>query len=190
MTDAVTDGAAPVDFDALILERNARFAAAAFRPDLKIMPSTGTIVVGCVDPRVDPADVLALDPGEAAVIRNVGGRVDRRFFETLAVLRIVAKAAGREGGLRRLVLLHHTDCGIIGCYRHAPGLLASFMGVEPSALDDLEITDPHKSVAHDVTALSANAELPDGVIVSGLVYDVATGRIETVVPAAPLRAAA
>jgi carbonic anhydrase len=32
--------------------------------------------------------------------------------------------------------------------------------------------------------------LPDSLIVSGLVYDVKTGRIETVVPAAPLRAPA
>ena len=178
-----------MDFNALMLERNARFVETTFDPHLKMMPSTGTIVVGCVDPRVDPVDVLGLKPGEAAVIRNVGGRVHKPLMETLAILRVLAKAAGREGGVRNLVLLHHTDCGIIGCYRHAPDLLARHMGVETEALEGLEITDPHKSVVLDIVALRANPQLPDGIVVSGLVYDVAMGRVETVAPPAPLRQA-
>jgi len=152
-----------------------------------MMPSAGTIVVGCVDPRVDPALVLGLKQGEAAVIRNVGGRVDKHLMETLGVLRVVAKAAGREVGLRNLVLLHHTDCGIIGCHHHAPDLLAPHLGVDTAQLDDLAIDDPYKAVAHDVATLRADDQLPDKAVVSGLVYDVKTGRIETVVPPAPLR---
>ncbi len=178
-----------MDFNALMLERNAHFAESGFNPELKMLPSTGTIVVGCVDPRVDPVDVLGLKAGEVAVIRNVGGRVNKPLLETLAILRVVAKAAGREGGVRHLVLLHHTDCGIIGCYHHAPDLLAQHMGVETSALEGLDITDPHKSVVRDVAALRANSQLPDGILVSGLVYDVTTGRVETVIPPAPLREA-
>ena len=81
-----------MDFLEQLMERNAHFAATEFSPELKIMPSTGTIIVGCVDPRVDPAEVLGLQMGEAAVIRNVGGRVDKRLIETLAILRVVAKA--------------------------------------------------------------------------------------------------
>jgi carbonic anhydrase len=164
-----------------LLERNARFAETGFAPELKILPSTGTIVIGCVDPRVDPMDVLGLKPGEAAVIRNVGGRVDKRLLETLAVLRVVAKAAGGGGGGRRIVLLHHTDCGIIGCYRHAPELLARHLGVETAALDEFEVTDPFKSVVRDAAALKADEQL-GAVEVVGLVYDVKTGLVSTVVP--------
>ena len=176
-----------MDFHDIMIERNARFAETDFKRELKMLPSTGTIIVGCVDPRVDPAYVLGLEQGEAAVIRNVGGRIDKHLVETLAVLRIVAKAAGREGGVRNLVLLHHTDCGIIGCYRHAPDLLARYLGVETAALDDLAITEPRKAVAQDVAALKAYEQLSNDVVVSGLVYDVKTGRVETVVPPAPLR---
>jgi hypothetical protein len=39
----------------------------------------------------------------------------------------------------------------------------------------------------DVAALKSNPLLPGGFLVSGLVYDVATGRIELVVPPALLR---
>jgi carbonic anhydrase len=49
-----------MDFIEAIVERNASFAATEFSPHLKMMPSMGTIVVGCVDPRVDPASVLGL----------------------------------------------------------------------------------------------------------------------------------
>ncbi len=179
-----------MDFFELMLERNAQFAETGFSPDLKMMPSTGTIIVGCVDPRVDPVEVLGLKQGEAAVIRNVGGRVNKPLMETLGILRVVAKAAGREGGVRNLVLLHHTDCGIIGCYHHAPGLLAQHLGVEMSALDNLEITDPYNAVVRDISALRSTQQLPDGIVVTGLVYDVKTGKVETVVPPAPLREAA
>lgn len=170
--------------------RNARFADEAFKPDLKMMPSNGTIVVGCVDPRVDPAFVLGLEQGEAAVIRNVGGRVDPALLDTLEILRVVAKAGGREGGIRNLVLLHHTDCGIIGCHRLAPDLLARHLGTDTATLDSFAVDDPHAAVAHDVAALRASAQLPGTMIVSGLVYDVATGLIETVVPPTELRPSA
>jgi carbonic anhydrase len=176
-----------MDFNDVMLERNADFANTAFAPELKMMPSTGTVVVGCVDPRVDPASVLGLKQGEAAVIRNVGGRINKPLLETLAVLSVVAKAAGRPDGARNLVLLQHTDCGIIGCHKHAPALLARHLGVDTDTLDELAITEPYEAVALDVAALRANNNLPDDLIVSGLVYDVRTGLVETVVPPALLR---
>jgi carbonic anhydrase len=176
-----------MEFIEQLAGRNARFAETAFVPDLKMMPSTGTIVVGCVDPRVDPAAILGLEQGEAAVIRNVGGRVTKNLIETLDVLRAVAQAAGRPGGVRNLILLHHTDCGIIGCYHQAPEVLARHMGVEVGELEDLAITDPYKAVARDISTLAANEQIAGATVVTGLVYDVATGLIEVAIPPAPLR---
>lgn len=178
-----------MDFLDTLIDRNAHFTEAEFNPDLKMMPSASTVVIGCVDPRVDPAHVLGLEQGEVAVIRNVGGRVNKPLLETLGILRVVARAAGREKGLSNLVLLHHTDCGIIGCHAHAPDLLAQHLGVDTAALDDLAIDDPYKAVAHDVATLKANQQLPADLQVTGLVYDVKTGRVEVVAPPAPLRPA-
>lgn len=176
-----------MDFLNTLFDRNAHFAKHNFSADLKMLPSTGTIIVGCVDPRVDPADIFELKPGEVAVIRNVGGRINKPLLETMAILRTVAKAAGKEKGVRNLVLLHHTDCGIVGCYHHAPELLAKHLGVETAELEDLAITDPYEAIAIDIAALKANKQLPDDMVVSGIVYDVATGLVETVVQPATLR---
>ncbi|CAD6508921.1 carbonic anhydrase [Paraburkholderia sabiae] len=169
-------------FHETLIQRNADFAETGFSAGLTMLPSRRTMIVGCVDPRVDPMDVLQLEPGEAAVIRNVGGRVNPALLETLAILGTVSRAAGAQVGAGwNLVLLQHTDCGIAGCYHHAPKLLAKHMGVAEDQLDALAITDPYQAVALDVAALKANPNLPAGVNVSGLVYDVETGRVTTVV---------
>jgi carbonic anhydrase len=55
-----------------LTQRNEAFASSRFSADLKIMPSMKTMIIGCVDPSVDPADIFGLLPGEAVVIRNVG----------------------------------------------------------------------------------------------------------------------
>jgi carbonic anhydrase len=71
--------------------------------------------------------------------------------------------------------------------RSLPGVAREALRRCSGDLDDLAIADPHKAVAVDVAALKANPMLPGGFLVSGLVYDVATGRIELVVPPALLR---
>lgn len=177
-----------MDYLDTLIRRNEDFAGKGFNPGLRMLPSKKTMIVGCVDPRVDPIDIFQLEPGEAAIIRNVGGRVNPALLETMGILRTVTQAAGGEVGTGwNLVVLHHTDCGISGCYHHAPGLLAQHLGVSSEALDELAITDPYQAVAIDVAALKANPKLPGGFTVSGLVYDVATGKVETVVPPSLLR---
>ena len=82
-----------------LARRNEAFACSRFSADLKIIPSMKTMIVGCVDPRVDPADIFGLAPGEAVVIRNVGGRITPATLQTMAMLRIVANASGGDIGL-------------------------------------------------------------------------------------------
>jgi carbonic anhydrase len=58
-----------------LVRHDAGFAATAFRADLTINPSGNMMVIGCVDPRVDRGHVLGPSNREAAIIRNVGGRI-------------------------------------------------------------------------------------------------------------------
>lgn len=170
-----------------LLERNAAFATSLYSSTLKIIPTKKTMILGCVDPRVDPVDVFGLTLGEAAILRNVGGRVTPATLETLAMLDVVARAGGGALGAGwNLVVLHHNDCGITRLAK-SPELLARYFGVDPSELEALAIDDPRQSVVVDVAALKANPHLPGGFLVTGLYYDVTTGRVETVVPSALLR---
>ena len=63
-----------------------------FSADLTINPSGNMMVVGFVDPRVDPAHVLGLRNGEAAIIRNVGGRITPATLRTMGMLGKVGAA--------------------------------------------------------------------------------------------------
>jgi hypothetical protein len=68
--------------------------------------------------------------------------------------------------------------------------VSKYMGVADDKLDDLAITDPYKAVVldvNDVASLKANPNLPGEFTVTGLVSDVKTGRVTTVVPSTKLR---
>jgi len=172
-----------------ITSRNVEFAKKRYSADLKIIPSAKTIIIWCLDPRVDPVDVFGLKSGEAAIYRNLGGRINPALVEALVLLPIVTRAAGQEMGLGwDLIILHHTECGIVGCYKHAPDLLAIHLGVSRPQLDLMAIADPRKAVAMDVEAYKSNEDIPGGFMISGLLYDVSTGEIEVVVPPSQLRA--
>jgi carbonic anhydrase len=168
-----------------LVERNRQFSAEAFRSDLSIMPTLKAVVVACSDPRVDPVHVLGLDQGEAAVIRNVGGRVTPATIQLMAMLAAVAAGEGASGGWE-ILLMQHTDCGIKRLAQF-PDVLAGYFGVGVDALPELAIDDPSGALRADIATLQANPMLPSTLVVSGLVYDVANGRVETVVPAGPLR---
>ncbi|WP_406502415.1 carbonic anhydrase [Streptomyces sp. NBC_01602] len=163
-----------------LTSRNADFAAKQFSSDLRLMPSLKTIVIGCVDPRVDPNAVLGVAPGEVATIRNVGGRVTPGLLREMVMLRKVVQAGGGDIGPGwEFVVLHHTDCGITRL-EGQPEMLSEFFEMDQNQLAEQAVSDPEAAVAHDVAALRADTRLP-GVRVSGLVYDVNTGLVDTVV---------
>jgi carbonic anhydrase len=175
-----------MDVLSTLVKRNKAFARTRFTENVKMVPSLHTMIVGCVDPRVDPFELFALEPGEAAIIRNVGGRVTPNIFQTLGLLRVVSKVNGSEVGVGwNLIVLHHTDCGI-RCLDTAKEALATYLGGGANDLEKLAIDDPYAAVAIDIAALKESAKTPAGLVVTGLVYDVATGLIETVVPSATL----
>lgn len=146
-----------------------------------MMPAMKTMVIGCADPRVDPELIFGLELGDAAVIRNVGGRVTPSTLQAMAMLRMVGQAEGAAPGAGwNLIVLHHTDCGITRLAQY-PDMLASYFGVEVSELEGLGVHDPWVSAAVDVAALKANPFLPAEFVVSGLVYDVETGLVDVAV---------
>jgi len=180
-----------------LLERNKEFAAqqtaaGTLMPSLpKALPDVKAVIIGCADMRVDPVHVLGLRPGEAVVMRNIGGRITPGLLEQLGLLgRIgeVAAAIPGGGGEFHLIVLQHTDCGITRLAGD-PAMLAQYFRVPEADVKAKAVTDPRAAVALDVAALRAIPALPGSWLISGLVYDVATGRVEVVVPAARSHAA-
>ena len=160
-----------------LVQRNAAFAAGGAFTSLPFPTNPALRVIGCVDSRVDPSDVLRLKLGEAVVMRNIGGRVTP---ETLRLWALLGRLGARQSaGGGHLAILHHTDCGIRRLAGY-PEQLAAFFEIPVAVLGSKAVQDPYASVQIDVDI--ARHRLPN-LLVSGLVYDVDTGLIEVVVPA-------
>ncbi len=178
-----------------MLERNRKFAAeqsaaGTLMPWMPpVLPGVKALIITCADMRVDPAFLLGVPLGEAVVIRNVGGRVTPDLVQQLGLLGRIGQVAGEAPGGNgefNLIVLHHTDCGMTRLAGD-PALLAPYFQVPEEQVPTKSISEPDKSVVVDVAALRAVSALPAKWLVSGLVYDVATGLVHVVVPAAPLR---
>lgn len=175
-----------------LLERNHEFAEHRFVAGLPMRPSLKTVIVGCADPRVDPVHILGLEPGDAVVVRNVGGRVTPGTLQLLSMLlQVPTGAANAPTGENapspfHLIVLQHTDCGITRL-AHDTELMSDYFDIPPAGLPAKAIEDPRAAVIADVATLRAIPEVPSALLVSGLVYDTETGLIEVVVPLAPIR---
>src|SRR5580658_831246 len=180
-----------------MLERNKDFAAqqsaaGTLMPSLpRSLPKVKAIIIGCADMRVDPSHVLGIKPGEAVVMRNIGGRITPGLLEQLGLLGRIGQVAGAipgGGGEFHVVVLHHTDCGITRLVNDI-ALLTRYFQIQEEELKTKAVSDPRAAVAVDVAALRAIPALPGAWLISGLVYDVTTGLVEIVVPPAPIRTA-
>jgi len=167
------------------LERNRAFAAAGGHEGAVVFPNLRLFVITCLDPRVDPAHFFGLGLGDAMVVRNVGGRVTREVINDVAFIGQLAENMLPDGPLFEVAVIHHTQCG--------SGVLADDtfrrryaerIGAEESTLRDHAVLDPAVTVARDVGRLRSAPAISERVTVSGHVYDVVTGLVETVMPAA------
>jgi carbonic anhydrase len=181
-----------------MLERNKDFAArqsaaGALMPSLPLaLPNVKAMIIGCADMRVDPAHVLGIKPGEAVVIRNIGGRVTPGLLEQLGLLGRIGELAGEVpggGSEFHIIVLQHTDCGMTRLASGDPAMLARYFQIREAELKTKAVSDSRAAVALDVASLRAIPALPGKWLVSGLVYDVSTGLVEVVVPPAPIRTA-
>lgn len=166
------------------LARNRAFAAAGGHEGAGVLPALGLYVITCLDPRTDPAQVLGLDLSDAIVVRNVGGRVTDEVIGDLAFIEQLAGMLVPEGPLFEVAIIHHTECGT--------GFLADDefrrayserTGVDEAVALDRAVVDPASTVATDVGRLRAARPASARITVSGHVYDLSTGLVETVVPA-------
>ena len=164
--------------------RNRAFAAAGGHEGAVVFPNLRLFVITCLDPRVDPAHFLGLGLSDAMVVRNVGGRVTQEAINDVAFIAQITENVLPDGPLFEVAVIHHTQCGS-GALADATfrRRYAERIGADETTLREHAILDPAATVRRDVERLRAARAIPDRVAVSGHVYDVVTGLVETVLPA-------
>ena len=172
-----------------LLDRNRTFVEEFEAGELTIRPRMSTIILTCVDARVDPAHLFGLGLGDAVVLCNAGGRITAAVMADLPILGVLAANMPGPGAMRpELVVIHHTDCGLSRLANPAiQEQVATRLGLSVDDVRAMAITDATTSVRDDIERLRQTPGTPDQLVVSGFVYDVSNGTINQVVPPAPLR---
>lgn len=156
-----------------VLRNNERYASDFDKGDLPIPPAKKLAVVACMDARLDVSRLLGLEEGDAHIIRNAGGVVTDDAIRSLAI-------SQRLLGTEEVVLIHHTDCGMLTFsdddFRRQ---IEQDTGIKPAwaaeAFGDLD-GDVRQSIAR----IKASPFIPSKDNVRGFVYDVATGKLREV----------
>jgi carbonic anhydrase len=156
-----------------LLQRNDAYARSFDHGDLPLPPATRVAVVACMDARLHPYGLLGLREGDAHVIRNAGGVVSDDVIRSLLL-------SQRLLGTREIVLIHHTDCGML-TFRDddVKGAIEAETGLRPpfalEAFGDLD-----QDVRQSIARIKASPFIPHKDSVRGFVYDVTNGKLREV----------
>ncbi len=156
-----------------MLRANQTYAAAFDKGGLPMPPGRRVAVVACMDARLNPFGMLGLTEGDAHVIRNAGGVVTDDAVRSLAI-------SQRLLGTREIVLIHHTDCGML-TFRddELKAQIESDTGLRPPfALE--AFADVDEDVRQSLRRVRASPYIPHRDAVRGFVYEVETGRLREV----------
>jgi carbonic anhydrase len=155
-----------------LVANNQRYAE-TFSGPLPLPPALGVAVIACMDARLNVYAILGLGEGQAHVIRNAGGVVTDDEIRSLAI-------SQRLLGTREIVLIHHTDCGMLTFTDD--GFKAGIQeetGIKPPWAAEA-FTDLAGDVRQSMARIKASPFVPHTDAVRGFIFDVATGKLEEV----------
>ena len=156
-----------------LLSNAERYAASFDKGDLPLPPARQVAVVACMDARLNVYAILGLGDGQAHVIRNAGGVITDDEIRSLAI-------SQRLLGTTEIILIHHTDCGMLTFTDDAfKRSIQDETGIKPAwsaeAFGDLD-----EDVRQSIARIKASPFVPHKDAIRGFVFDVATGKLNEV----------
>src|SRR5215210_5287292 len=144
-----------------LLRNNEAYAEAFDKADLPLPPAKGVAIVACVDARLDIYGVLGLQEGDAHVIRVVA--ISQRLL-----------------GTSEIVLIHHTDCGMLTFSDdELKAQIHEEVGLKPHFSME-SFSDLEEDVRQSIARIQSNPFIPNKESVRGFVYEIETGRVREV----------
>jgi carbonic anhydrase len=156
-----------------LVANNESYAERFDKGDLAMPPGRKVAVVACMDARLNPYGVLGLQEGDAHVIRNAGGVVTDDVIRSLAI-------SQRLLGTEEIVLIHHTDCGMLTFSDDDfKRQIQADTGVKPAWAAEA-FSELDEDVRQSIARIKASPFLPRTESVRGFVYEVESGRLREV----------
>jgi carbonic anhydrase len=157
---------------ARVLAENDRYASQFDRSALPVPPGRKLAIVACMDARLTIEDALGLRTGDAHVIRNAGGLATDDAIRSLVISQHLL-------GTEEVIVVEHTGCGML---TFDDGDVRDRIAAETGETVDLPLlpfSDLETNLKAQVDRIRAHPWVKD-VPVSGLVFEVETGRLRHV----------
>ena len=147
--------------------------AKASAEGLAVPPALHTVVLTCMDSRLDVFALFGLQMGEVHVLRNAGGVVTDDVVRSLTI-------SQRKLATREILLMQHAGCGL-GTFTDEDFSeeLANEVGMRPPWRTHA-FRDPLVSVRRDMAQLRHNPFMLPGTRIRGFVVDIDTFDLEEV----------
>ena len=133
-------------------------------------PRLRTVILTCMDARIDPSTLFGLKPGEVHILRNAGALASPDVLRSLGVSQALL-------GTREVLVLAHTQCGLLGrTEEEVAGIIERASGHAPDmpmgSFHDLEA-----AVRKTVDEIRSCDFLTHRDVVRGYVLDIADGSL-------------
>jgi carbonic anhydrase len=159
------------DFDDL-LAANQSYADAFTMSGFDGIARAGVAIVTCMDSRIDPLRLIGLEPGDAKIFRNPGGRVTPQALEALVL-------GVHLLNVNRVLVVPHTRCAMASnSEAEIRERIAASSGLDPAWQTFSVVPDQMAALADDVHRVRSHPLVPDTVSVGGFIYDVDTGLLD------------
>lgn len=149
-----------------VLADRARQVTERLQPGNLLRASTRNVaVVTCMDARFDTYELLGVDPSEAYLLRNAGGRVTDDVLRSLAV-------ATTTLDTYEIAVVQHAGCGMAALTEDQMlELVRESTGRDIPEIDFRTIMDLRTSLNEDVTRIAASPLMPPAIPVWGGLLD-------------------
>lgn len=158
-----------------LLAANQTFAADFAYSGFDGVARAGVAIVTCMDSRIDPLGMVGLEPGDAKIFRNPGGRVTEAALEAIVL-------GAHLLNVKRVLVVPHTRCAVASnSEEELAARVSESAGVDASWHRFHVVDDQRKALEMDVRKVLSHPLVPDHVEVGGFLYDVDTGLLNQLV---------
>lgn len=158
-----------------LLAANAQYASHFSMSGFDGIAHAGVAVVTCMDSRIDPLGMLGLEPGDAKIFRNPGGRITPQALEALVL-------GVHLLGVERVMVIPHTRCAMASSTEEElRDAVSRSAGQDASWQSFSVVPDQRAALELDVRRVRTHPLIPAATKIGGFLYDVDSGLITQLV---------
>lgn len=159
------------DFDDL-LAANRAFAADFGLSGFDGIAHAGVAIVTCMDSRIDPLGIVGLQPGDAKIFRNPGGRVTEAAMEALVL-------GVHLLNVQRILVIPHTRCAMASNSEETlRERVSESADTDASWMRFHVVEDQRQALREDLNRVVSHPLIPASIAVGGFLYDVDSGLLD------------